>query len=264
MISGADRMDGLAGILAGPANVIMQLSRPEVGYGVLESKVYSGQVTRHPLKRFRTTFTYLAVATMGSEREQARLRRAIDGAHASVRSGPDSPVAYNAFDPELQLWVAACLYKGAEDVARIFSEPPSEDFYREAQILGTMLQVRPGMWPADRAAFERYWADGLAQIRIDPPVREYLYGLATLAFLPHPVSRLQGPLNLWLTTGFLPPEFRRAMDLEWSDVDQERFNRWMRRLATIRKPLPARLRRFPLDWFLLDFRLRSRLGIRLI
>jgi uncharacterized protein (DUF2236 family) len=35
----------------------MQLALAPVGYGVLESKVESGQVTKHPLKRFRTTFT---------------------------------------------------------------------------------------------------------------------------------------------------------------------------------------------------------------
>ncbi len=44
-------------LLAGPANVIMQLARPGVGYGVLESRVESGRVDRHPIKRARTTFT---------------------------------------------------------------------------------------------------------------------------------------------------------------------------------------------------------------
>jgi hypothetical protein len=105
---GLDRIDGVAGLLAGPANVVMQLSRPEVGYGVLESKVHSGKITEHPIKRGRTTFTYLAVATMGRDADRRRYRRAVDSAHAAVRSGPDSPVEYNAFDPELQLWVGAC------------------------------------------------------------------------------------------------------------------------------------------------------------
>ncbi|HEY3996054.1 MAG TPA: hypothetical protein VGM40_08840, partial [Mycobacterium sp.] len=31
-------------LLAGPANVIMQLARPGVGYGVMESRVDSGRV----------------------------------------------------------------------------------------------------------------------------------------------------------------------------------------------------------------------------
>jgi uncharacterized protein (DUF2236 family) len=39
------------GLLLGPANVIMQLARPGVGYGVLESRVESGRVDLHPIKR---------------------------------------------------------------------------------------------------------------------------------------------------------------------------------------------------------------------
>ena len=50
------------GLLAGGANVVMQLSRPGVGYGVVESRVESGRIDRHPIKRARTTFTYLAVS----------------------------------------------------------------------------------------------------------------------------------------------------------------------------------------------------------
>jgi len=112
-------MMGVA-LLAGPANVIMQLARPGVGYGVLESRVESGRVDLHPIKRARTTFTYLVVATQGSDEQKAAFREAVDSAHRQVRSTADSPVKYNAFDRDLQLWVGACLYKGNVDVHRIF------------------------------------------------------------------------------------------------------------------------------------------------
>ena len=71
---GGSISDALMGILliAGPANVIMQLAQPGVGYGVLESRVESGRVDRHPIKRARTTFTYLAVATNGSDERRRR------------------------------------------------------------------------------------------------------------------------------------------------------------------------------------------------
>jgi uncharacterized protein (DUF2236 family) len=237
---------------------------------VLESTVASGRLTEHPLKRFRTTFTYVAVATLGRDEERLRYRRAVDRAHAAVRSGPASPVAYDAFDPELQLWVAACLYKGAEDVSVRFWGPmddaTAEEFYRSSATLGTTLQVRPDMWPPDRAAFERYWSDALSRISIDGPVREYLYGVATLRFLPAPMrcAGAQGRVSLWLTTGFLPPEFRAAMGLDWTAADQARFDRLVSALAAARRPLPAAWRRLPLNWFLWDFRVRSLLGLRLV
>ncbi len=141
--------DGLMGValLAGPANVIMQLARPGVGYGVMESRVESGRVDRHPIKRARTTFTYLAVATKGSDEQKAAFRRAVNGAHAQVYSTDESPVAYNAFDTDLQLWVGACMYKGAVDIYRMFvgemDDETAERHYREGMALGTTLQVPP-------------------------------------------------------------------------------------------------------------------------
>src|SRR3954466_11052844 len=92
-----DAVGGMLGVglLAGPANVIMQLARPGVGYGVMESRVESGRVDRHPIKRARTTFTYLAVATKGSDAQKAAFRKAVNGAHAQVYSTDESPVKYN-------------------------------------------------------------------------------------------------------------------------------------------------------------------------
>jgi hypothetical protein len=100
-----------AAVLMPAANVIMQLASPPVGYGVLESPVDSGNVYKHPLKRSRTTGYYLAAATIGTDADRALVRKEIDKVHALIRSTASSPFAYNAFDPQLQLWVAACLYR---------------------------------------------------------------------------------------------------------------------------------------------------------
>ena len=117
-------------LLAGPANVIMQLGRPAVGCAVMESRVESGRVDRHPIKRARTTFTYLAVANHGSPAQKAAFRHAVDRAHAQVYSTEDSPVKYNAFDPQLQLWVAALPTRAAStptgrSSARWTTNPPT-------------------------------------------------------------------------------------------------------------------------------------------
>jgi uncharacterized protein (DUF2236 family) len=262
-----DLVDGPVGVLAGTANVIMQLSRAPVGHAVLESTVTGSQVTRHPLKRFRTTFTYLSVALLGDDDERRAYREAVDRAHRRVRSGPDSPVGYNAFDPELQLWVAACLYYGAADVLARMRGPLDDDvadsLYAAAAPLATTLQVPPERWPVDRAAFEEYWDSALRQVSIDPPVRRYLLDLASLRFLPPPLRLVQGPVNLFITTGFLPPPFREAMGMEWAPSDQKRFDRLMAGLAFVGRRSPAPVRAFPLNWFLWDFRLRRHLGMPL-
>ncbi|WP_293320385.1 oxygenase MpaB family protein [Mycobacterium sp.] len=266
--------DGLMGValLAGPANVIMQLARPGVGYGVLESRVESGRVDLHPIKRARTTFTYLAVATAGSDAQKDAFRRAVNRAHAQVYSTPDSPVQYNAFDVDLQLWVGACLYKGAVDIYRIFvgelDEADADRHYREGMALATTLQVPPAMWPADRAAFDRYWRESLAHVHIDDAVRDYLYPIAAARVrgvaLPRPLQRLSDSFALLITTGFLPQRFRDEMRLPWDAARQRRFDRLMAVLRTVNRAMPGCVRRFPFNVLLWDVDRRIRTGRPLV
>ncbi|MCV7409936.1 hypothetical protein AWC05_23265 [Mycobacterium florentinum] len=259
-------------LLAGAANVIMELARPGVGHGVAESRVESGRIDRHPIKRARTTFTYIAVANGGTDAQKAAYRRAVNRSHAEVYSRPGDPVQYNAFDPELQLWVAACIYKGGIDVYRTFvgelDEQDADRLYREGMSLGTTLQVPPEMWPADRAAFDKYWQESLDKVHIDDTVREFLYPIA--------VSRVRGvrlprwlrePLesfNLLITTGFLPQRFRDEMRLPWDAAKQRRFDRLMSVLGVVNRVLPRTIRQFPFNLMLWDLDRRIRTGRPLV
>ncbi|MFW3114665.1 hypothetical protein MHAE_12968 [Mycobacterium haemophilum DSM 44634] len=265
---------GLMGValLAGPANVIMQLARPGVGYGVMESRVDSGRLDLHPIKRARTTFTYLAVATAGNGAQKAAFRRAVNRAHAQVYSTAESPVQYNAFDPDLQLWVGACLYKGAVDIYRIFigelSDEDADRHYREGMTLATTLQVPSEMWPPDRAAFDRYWQESLAKVHIDDAVRDYLYPIAAARIkgiaLPRRVRRLSDNVALLITTGFLPQRFRDQMRLPWDAVKQRRFNRLMAVLRIANRLMPRFVRQFPFNVLLWDLDRRVRTGRPLV
>ena len=266
--------DGLMGValLAGPANVIMQLARPGVGYGVLESRVESGRVDLHPIKRARTTFTYLAVASQGSDEQKAAFRRAVNRAHAQVYSTEESPVKYNAFDRDLQLWVGACLYKGAVDVYRLFvgemDDETAERHYREGMALGTTLQVPEDMWPKDRAAFDRYWQESLDKVHIDDTVRQYLYPIAAARVrgvkLPGPLQQWSDNFSLLITAGFLPQRFRDEMRLDWNDKKQRRFDRLMGVLRVVNGSMPRFVRQFPFNVLRKDLDWRIRTGRPLV
>jgi uncharacterized protein (DUF2236 family) len=259
-------------LLAGAANVIMQLGRPGVGYGVFESRVESGRVDRHPIKRARTTFTYLAVATKGSDEQKAAFRRAVNGAHAQVYSTEESPVKYNAFDTDLQLWVAACLYKGGVDVYRMFigemDDETAERHYREGMALGTTLQVPEHMWPKDRATFDRYWQESLDKVHIDDAVRDYLWPIAAARVrgvkLPGPLQRRLDDVNLLITTGFLPQRFRDEMRLPWDARRQQKFDRLMGAIRFVNHRLPRFIRAFPFNAVLKDLDWRIRTGRPLV
>jgi uncharacterized protein (DUF2236 family) len=196
----------------------------------------------------------------------------VNRAHAQVYSTPESPVQYNAFDVDLQLWVAACLYKGAVDVHRIFvgelDGEGADRHYREGMTLATTLQVPPEMWPADRAAFDRYWQESLANVHIDEAVRGYLYPIAAGrvrgAALPRRLQRLLDGFALLITTGFLPKRFRDEMRLPWDATRQRRFDRLMAVLRTVNRGLPRFVRQFPFNVLLRDVDRRIRTGKPLV
>ena len=262
MPSIADATDTI-GALAGAANVIMQLSWPAIGWGVRES-TQDGNVYYHPMRRARTTFQYLAVATTGSDEDKRKYRREVTRIHSRVCSGAGSPVEYDALDPELQLWVAACLYIGYEDAFEWLygkmTDDEREHFYQSAHVLGTTLQVSREQWPESRDAFDDYWYEGAKQIRFDPQVREHLLGIAALRMLPQPATMLFGKVFSWITFGFLHAEFRDALDVPWTPKDQRRFNATLKALAALNRTLPMPIRQIANRVLLVDLRLRVKLG----
>lgn len=256
-----DHVSGIGAHLAGPANVIMQLSWPGVGHGVMNSRVESGSAMKRPFKRGRTTFTYLAVALLGNDDDRTAFRREVNRQHAQVYSRPGEKVEYKAMDPRLQTWVAACLYYGTLDMVEKMHGPlpdtEADALYAHCARFGTTLQMPADAWPADRAAFAAYWEQSLAEVDIDPDVAEYLMQLTTLQNFPRPF-RLLAPFLVFVTTGFLPPVFREAMGLAWSRRQQRRFDRMMRAVGALERRLPAVLRVFPFNLWLTDMRLRRR------
>ncbi|MFE3543688.1 oxygenase MpaB family protein [Nocardia sp. NPDC059177] len=263
-----DYVDGAAAFYGATANVIMQLSLPPVGYGVAESRVHSGSIMRHPVKRTRTTLTYLSVALMGTDEDRAAYREAVNSVHRHVRSTADSPVKYNAFDRDLQMWVAACLYWGSVDVMNRLHGPSDDEiadtFYSYAHHLGTTLQVPREMWPADRAAFDAYWAEHLPRTSIDPTIKAYFDRLLDLRMIAAPLRLPMARFHRWYTTGLLPEHLRNEMGMTWTERDERRLNRLMRASGTLIGLMPRPIRNFPFNATLADMRRRRRRGLPLV
>lgn len=260
-------LDSLSAI-TGAANIIMQLGRPGVGYGVVESRVHEGSVFRHPLKRARTTFSFLAIAMLGTTEEKLVYRKAVNRSHAQVYSTEASPTKYHGMDPDLQLWVAACLFWGIVDTQRkLRGELPRdalEELYRRCATLGTTLQVRADMWPADYAAFERYWDAQLDAIHIDDTVRGYLDSLVQMKMMARPVRVVGAPVLRFFTVGFLPRRFRDEMHYAFTERDQKLFELALAALGGINRRLPRVVRQAPSLVLLWDLRRRMRRGEPLV
>ena len=254
-------ISGLALAPAG-ANVIMQLSRLPIGHAIVESHVDSGSLSKHPIKRTRTTLAFIMTALFGTEHERAVIRREVSATHRLVRSDPGDAVAYDALDPDLQLWVAACMFRGVVDAVTFLSGPVDDARY--AALLGhcapfaTTLQVSESRWPRDREAFEDYWTASVGDVAMDDVTRAYLRGIAELDFLPTPIARLLGPSHRFVTVGFLASPFREELGLSWTTRDQRRFERVLSGVALLNRYLPRPLREFP--WNLVEYDTRRRIA----
>ncbi|MDN4472069.1 oxygenase MpaB family protein [Demequina zhanjiangensis] len=234
---------------AGTANVIWQLSRPPVAYGVMESKG-PGALFHDPKRRMRTTIGYIAVTMLGSADDRAAYRAATNQSHAPVKSEPGAKVPYRAFDPTLQIWVAACLYRGAENAYEFVHGPLAgefrEEFYRQGMVFGTTLQMPPEDWPATRDEFETWWDKAAADLEIDDTARDYLWRVLRLEYLGRDVPERLLRWRIRMTAGYLGPRFRDMMRIEWDDEEQRRYDRFNRRMAAFQRAVPRAVREAPL------------------
>lgn len=239
-------------VLAGGRAILLQVANPFVGHGVARHSDFAAR----PLGRLNGTLAYVYAVTCGSPIQRAAAVRRVALAHRPVH-GPPTPAeavpAYNAFDPELQLWVAATLYESATRMHDLVFGPlddaDAESVYRDYGVLGTALQVPAGMWPSDRAAFAAYWHRATAGLSTDATTR------AVADQLLHPRNaplwlRLAMPLARLVTTGLLDPAERALYALPWSTGRQRRFDLVLGVIRMVYPRLPARLRHAPMRHYL--------------
>ena len=249
--------------LGAGATVLMQMAEPGVGHGVSRHST----VLSRPMDRLRTTMTYVYAVTLGSDEERRAIVRVTNKAHVPIRSAPDDPVHYNGFDPELQLWVAATLYRNGKDLYERFygpmDETTAERVYQQSAVYGTALQVKAQMWPPSRAEFDAYWQRKLDELSIDDQVRAFVHKLLRGGDSPL-LIRMGMPLNRFVTTGLLPARIREQLQLGWSRRDQRLFDALMTILPPIYRLIPRPVRWLPARYYLWDMRRRLADGRGLI
>ncbi len=240
--------------LGAGAAVLLQLAMPGVGHGVADHS----EVLSRPLSRLRTTMSYIYAVALGTEEEKRAIVRLTNKAHVPVRSA-----TYNAFDPHLQMWVAATLYHGGVDLYRRFhgrlGPVSAERIYRESMEYGTALQVRPEMWPDDVAGFTEYWERTMGELSVDDQVLAFTHKLLSARNAPWFLKPFM-PLNRFVTTGLLPQQARDAFELPWSPRDQRRFDLLFRILPAVYRWIPRPVRTLPSRLYLGDMRRRIHSG----
>ena len=270
-VRGLSDIAGETALIAGGGRaILLQVANPAVGRGVAEHSDFYNR----PLNRLTATLTFIYAVTYGSEDEVAFVRRRVNHAHVPVHStgndtgnsksdgdshddtGTGAP-AYDAFDPQLQLWVAATLYETAITLyERIFGsieEVVAERIYREYAVLGTALQMPPELWPASRAEFRRYWSEQIGLLAVDDTIRHVADQLLRPATLPIVLRPFMPSVRL-ITAGLLDDNLRHQFRIPWSDRRQRRYDRLLNTMGAILPHLPGRMRHVLRDYYLRGLR----------
>jgi uncharacterized protein (DUF2236 family) len=231
-------------VAAGGRAILLQVADPAIAAAVARHSDFAHRIT----DRLRHTLTYCYAVVGGSEQDAALVRRHVNAAHAPVRSGTGDPVAFNAFDPDLQLWVAATLYDAAVVVHHLvwgaLSRPQADLVLAQFAPLATALQVPAERWPGDRAAFDAYWARRRGELVVGDDARQ------VCADLLHPAGaplwlRPMMPVARLVTAGLLDPALRQQYGLAWDDRRQRRFDHVLALVRAVYPRLPRRWRRWP-------------------
>lgn len=250
-------------LLAGAGRaILLQLADPGVGRGVAEHSTF----TDRPINRLKGTLTYVYAVTYGTEEQVKEVRRRVNRAHVPVRRDAENGTpGYNAYDPELQLWVTATLYDTAiiiiEKIYGPLDDESADAMYRDYAKLGTALQLPPDMWPKDREAFTRYYGERMASLRASDAAirvgRGLLYPKRAALWY-----RAIMPLARFLTAGLLPEQLRNDFGLPWSRRHERRFHRTMKVLAVAYPKLPQHIRHWFKNYCLAELDAFTRRAVR--
>lgn len=190
-------------VLGGAAAILLQIASPVVGAGVAAHSAFASD----PMRRLRHTLSYVYAVTLSPDELAGIAARFVDRAHEGVPG---------ARDPEHQLWVAATLYRVGVDLHERLHGPlaphVADAVYAANARLGTALQLPPDAWPADRAAFERYWSASIPRLRVTEEARRVAAELLHSRGIPW-WARAGMPAVRVLTAGLLPASVREQFGM---------------------------------------------------
>lgn len=230
-------------LFGGARALLLQAAHPLVLAGARQTGFYE----RNPWKRLERTLQLTYTMTFGTREEALRAVDRINRVHREIH-GIDSVTGlpYDAFDPDLLLWVHACLVDSQLLFERLtvgrLDDEGRERYHREqmlgAELLGLERDRIPPTVPALRAYVDGVVASGILRVTADTlrvaelirnPPREVPW---------RPVLRR---VAAW-AFGTLPEPLRRAYGVRWNLLREVEKRGSMFTLKLVRPLLPATFR----------------------
>ncbi len=230
-------------LFGGARALLMQAAHPLVIAGARATGFYQ----RNPWKRLERTLQLAYTITFGSLQDAQRAADTINDVHRRVR-GIDEVTGqpYDAFDPELLLWVHACLVDSAllfeELTVGSLSPDEREHFHQEQMVAVEMLGLPRSCVPATVPALRAY-----VDMIVDSDelmVGESAQQVAETIKHPPPEAEWKPILKVvsFWAFGTLPPRLRRMYGVRWTPAHEVALRASLRGLKTFRPAIPQRYR----------------------
>jgi uncharacterized protein (DUF2236 family) len=192
-------------LFGGARAVLMQAAHPLVIAGARATGFYE----RNPWKRLQRTLILTYTITFGTKAEAQAAADRINDVHTRISGvDPVTGLSYDALDPELLLYVHACLVDSAllfeELTVGRLDEAGRQRFHEEQMLAAEMVRIPRGIVPPTVAALRAWMRDvedsgilqvtdsarSVADLFVDPPAdaewRPILKGVSRLAFATLP------------------------------------------------------------------------------
>jgi uncharacterized protein (DUF2236 family) len=207
--------------LSGPRALLMMAAHPVAFEGFFMS---TGALD-DPYARLRRTAVVVDEIVWGSKAKADAYTARVRAAHATVRgtiprdAGPfPAGTTYAADDPDLLLWVLACLVDAADRLYRAYVGPLGRDerdaLWQDYRVVGACFGLRPADMPADIEAFDVYIAETAARLWVTDQARELGRRIVLEVPVPLVALPLREAINQ-MTVGLLPARVRKGYGLRW-------------------------------------------------
>jgi uncharacterized protein (DUF2236 family) len=250
--------------LCGPAMILLQIAYAPVAQGAEHHSNFTVSFTKR-LARFFGTMDFVMAMVFGSDEDKSRWIERLNSFHKSVRGISDDPElppesAYDANDPELQLWVLGALVYVAVGAYETFVgalSPEEKDlFLSESISWGVHLKIPRELamrtYPS-YAHLEAYIQKMIVsgKVCVTKATRTLAQSiLYPVPYLPHFFYGPYGFLGWHLSiAAFLPEKIRAGYELVYGTKERLLFECLI--TPTIRTAMshtPGMLRTNPFSW----------------
>jgi uncharacterized protein (DUF2236 family) len=230
-------------LFGGGRALLMQAAHPLVLAGARQTGFYE----RNPWKRLERTLQLTFTMTFGTREEAAEAARRINQIHQGVH-GVDSVTGlrYDALDPDLLLWVHACLVDSQLLFERLtvgkLDDEGRERFHREQMAGAEMLGLDRARIPPTVAGLRAYVDEMAASGTLR--VTEETHKVVRLIRQPPPDVPWRPVLRqiAWWAFATLPQPLRDKYGVRWNPLKEVRLRTSLRSLKLFRPLLPIRFR----------------------